>query len=253
MPTTSPYTARHSVPTWLERGRDNTVTLPVYRDGALVVPSAGTLSVYDAANVAIVDAQAVTVVDGVATYAIAAATLPSTLALSDRWREEWTLTLDGVARVFVRGAGLVRSRLYPVVTDLDLTETHTELRQWMADDSTSLQSYIDSAWASVQLRLIEQGRWPYLILSPYALREAHLCLSLARCFRDYASSAAGTGVGKYAELAAQYQEQYDQAFARLRLQYDADEDGQIDVDEESVSGDSVLYTNMPGAWTRTRY
>lgn len=249
MPATSPYSVRQSLPVWLERARDNTTTMPVHRDGALVVPSAGLYSLYDPDGVAVVDEQAASITDGVATYSIAAATLPASLALSDRWRERWTLTLDGVARVFVRDAGLVRSTLYPVVTDADLTETHTELRTWLADDSTSLQGYIDSAWRSVLLRLIEAGRWPYLVLSPWALRETHLCLSLARCFRDYASSAAG-GPGKYDALATHYDEQYDKAFARLRLTYDMDEDGQIDPDEEGVAGESVLFTNVPGAWRR---
>lgn len=250
MPQETTYSARHSTPDWIQRGVQQTIALPVYSNGALAAPSSGTVSVYDSGGIAIVDAQAVTVSAQVATYTIAAVTLPDTLALSDRWLEVWTLTMpDGRAYTFRRDAGLVRGRLYPVVSDVDLTRMHTELREWMAQDQTSLQNYVDAAWDDVVLRLIEDSRWPYLILSPWSLRSAHTWLALSYTFRDYASSAAGAG-DKYSALAQHYMEQAEKAFGRLRLTYDFDQDAVVDPDDVGVSGQSVLMTNAPPSWER---
>jgi hypothetical protein len=220
----------------------------VYRDGALVAPSSGTVSVYDADGTAVVDEQAVTVTASIAAYSVSAATLPVTLALSDRWRVQWTLAMpDGATHTFIRDAGLVRSRLYPVVADVDLTRLHTELREWLAQDQTSLQGYRDAAWDAIVLRLLEDGRWPHLILSPWALRGAHIALTLALAFRDYAASSGGSP-GKYDALAAHYAAEYDAAWGRIRLTYDLDKDGLIDDDEQGVSGEPVLMTTVPGNW-----
>jgi hypothetical protein len=45
------YSARLIGPEIIEAGMDNVVTCPVYRDGALVVPTVYTLTVWNSANV----------------------------------------------------------------------------------------------------------------------------------------------------------------------------------------------------------
>jgi hypothetical protein len=59
------YTARLIGPEIIEAGRDNVVSCPVYLNGAVVTPLAGTLTIYTSQNVA-VSAGSVTVVGGVA-------------------------------------------------------------------------------------------------------------------------------------------------------------------------------------------
>ena len=249
MPQEVQYSTRFATPDWIQREVAQTIELAVYRDGSLVAPSAGTVSVFDAAGDAIVDEETVTVTASIATWAITAVTLPDTLSLSDRWQERWTLTLAGQAYTFWRDAALVRRRLYPVLTDLDLTRKHSELRAWMAEDSSSLQNYIDDAWDDIVLRLMEDARWPFLIMSAWSLRGVHKNLALAGTFLDYSSSAAGTD-GKYSKLAAHYEEQYEAGWARLRFTYDLNNDDEISSAEQGVSGEPVLMTNVPGNWGR---
>lgn len=242
MPQITAYTARFSTPDFIERGKAQTLELPIYRDGALVAPSAGTYRVLDETGEA-VQSGSVTVTASIATFSLSAATVPDTLDLSTRWQIEWTLTLGGTALVFFRDAHLVRRRLWPVITDLDLTARHSELRSWLADDSTDLQDYLDATWADVQAWLMQQGRRPYLILTPWALRGWHLALTLAAIFRDYASSA---GPGKYSQLADHYDQRAQAERDALVLNYDADEDNVPDASDEGLAGESVLYATRPG-------
>jgi len=243
------YTTRYSTPDWIQRGVAQVIELPIYRDGSLVAPTSGTVSLIDHNGEAVVDEQAVTITANIVTYNIAAITIPDTMTVSDRWQEIWTLLVNGISYTFQREAALVIRRLYPVVTDLDLTRLHSEMRQWLSDDQTSLQGYIDAAWDDILLRLQEDGRWPYLVMSPSSLRGAHLALSLSNCFLDYSSSAAGPD-GKYAKLAEHYAEKFEKAWDRLKFSYDFSNNGGIDPSEKSVSGSPVLMTTVPGRWGR---
>ena len=250
MPQETTYTARFSSPDWIQRAITQTIECPVYRDGALVAPDGGgasTVSVYDADGAAIVDEQSATITNSIATYSIADTVIPATLALSDRWRVVWSLSMASIGFTFTRSAGLVRRRLYPVVTDADLTRLHTELRAWMAEDATSLQGYIDAAWDDISQRLIEDGRWPFLILSPSSLRAAHVALSLHMAFLDYASSAGGAA-GKYDALATHYAAKFEGAWDRLKMVYDFSDDGLIADDEQGVAAYPVIMTVNPGRW-----
>ena len=256
MPTDSPYTARFAAPDTIQRGVANTLSLPIYRDRTLQVPTAtaplgvGTLSLFDHDHLAVVDEQAVSVVGGIATYAIAAATLPDTLTLSDRWQERWTLTLGGVSVQFWRDAALGLRRLHPVVTDADMERLHFELRAWQAQDRTSLQDYLDAAWDDICARLWGIGRRPYLIMSPWSLRQIHLYDSLAKVFRDFGASSSRDG--KYATLAGDYAAMAEQGWATLKLSYDADEDNRISPDDRMRSGEPVIFTGFGGARPRWR-
>lgn len=246
MPQVTEYSARFAVPDFIERAKTQTLELPVYRNGALVAPSAGTFTLLDESGDT-VDTGAVVVASSIATHALDSAAVPATLALSARWRERWVLTLAGVVHTFYRDAHLVRERLWPVITDADLTRLHSELRSWLADDASNLQGYLDGTWDEIQLWLLAQGRRPYLILTPWALRQWHLNLALAAVFRDYASSA---GDGKYRALADTYDGKAVQARDALVLTYDDDEDGIVDAADEQLAGEAVLMATRPGRWVR---
>lgn len=225
------YSARFITPERVERGRDNLLKCPVYRDGALVAPASGTVSIWNASGTAIVSAAAVTVTGSVATYTLLDATT-SALPVEDGWRFEWSLTFTSPAEVHVfrQDGALVRRRLYPVVTDADLVRLHSDLAASSTDaivpTGWDAQDYIDEAWADIDGKLVAAGNYPNLIMSPSSLRAAHLYMTLAAIFRDLSTSASAEG--KYANLAEHYDARAADAWGRLSFRYDADDDGQND-------------------------
>lgn len=241
---------RFATPDNIERDVKQTLELPVYLEASLVAPTAGTLTIYSASaggnDSPILGPFACSVIGDKASYELPAASTTS-LPLADDWMESWVLTVEGDPLEFRREAALVRTRLRPVISDSDLERLHTELRAWKAQDRSSYQCYIDAAWDEIQTALMELGRRPYLILSSYALRTAHLKLSLANVFRDYASSAGSDG--KYAEMASTYEEQYRDSFKRIQFRYDEDEDGLSGGLKSNVS--PTIWTNVPANWTWT--
>lgn len=204
------YSARLIGPEIIEAGSDNVVTCPVYRDGALVAPTAYTLSVWNAANV-LVASPTVSVVSSVATATITSASL-SGQSKGDGWRMEWSLTLSSVVHTFRRDAALVYRRLYPVVTDADLMRLHTDLDRRRPSTETSYQDYLDETWATIEGRLLMSGKRPWLVMAPSALRDVHLFGTLARIFRDWA--AGGPGTAEW-ELAAEYERKYESSWSQL--------------------------------------
>ena len=242
------YTTEIRLPDFIVRDAANNLLLPIYRDGALVAPTAGTITVKDEQGTEIVSAAAVTIAGDIAQYSILAATLPVTLTLSERWTERWVLTMPDRAEpyIFVRDAHLVLRQLWPVIADIDLLGFHSELRQWMAEDQSSLQGYIDASWFIINSRLLENGLRPYLVLTPAALRTSHINLALAMAFRDYSS--ATTSAGKYKLLADHYQEEYEKSWSRLNFKYDYDEDEKIGSSNEIAGAQPVIMTTIPGSW-----
>lgn len=204
------YTARLVGPEMIEAGRDNVVTCPVYRDGALVTPSAGTLSIWTGAN-AVISAGVVTFPGGVATATIAASAL-SGQQPSDGWRFEWALTVASVVRTFCRDGSLVYRRLYPVVTDADLLRAHTDLTARRPSTESSYQDYLDEAWARIESRLVNTGKRPWLVMSPSALRDVHQYETLAMIFADFAT---GGSTSAEWELMQHYERKASDAWAIL--------------------------------------
>lgn len=180
------YTARLIGPEIIEAGRNNVVQCPVYSAGAIVTPSAGTITIYDQNNGAI-SASAVTVVGGVAQATVTAGALVNNQP-SDGWRFEWALTIASVVFTFRRDGSLVYRRLYPVVTDVDLMRSHTDLARRMPTTEASYQDYLDEAWARIESQLINTGKRPWLIMAPSALRDVHVYQTLVLIFRDFATA-----------------------------------------------------------------
>ena len=208
------YAARFLGPEILEHGRANTVTCSVYRDGVIVTPTAenSTLTVYNASNVEVAHAGAVAVASSVASCSFTAAELAAE-SYSDSWRFEWALVLpDGITHAFRTDGALVHRRLYPVVTDADLLRSHTDLSRRRPPTETSYQDYLDEAWAQVESRLVNMGRRPWLIMSPSALRESHLALTLALIFRDFAT---GGSTSAEWEMMLHYEERFTAAWDAL--------------------------------------
>lgn len=213
--TTSAVSARFLLPDLLERGRLNVLSCPLWQDGALVEPSSGTLTVWDGTGAKQLDAVVVTVTAKVATYSYTPA---ASIDWGESWRFEWTLTVGGVVDVYRNDGSLVRNVLHPVLADADLFRRHRGLDPNGSSPISTLvnyQDYRDEAWATIQLRLINEGNRPNLILGPSALRDSHLALTLALVFEDFATSLNET----YAERATDYRTRYQEAWSDLRFSY----------------------------------
>ena len=241
MPQETLYAHKHGLPDFLVRERDNLIECPVYAAGTLTAPASGTVTIYEGGTV-LVDAAAVTVTASTATYNVTAATLPSTLSLSDEWLIVWSLVLAGSTHIFQRPAALVRRELHPVVTPDDLTALHQDASSLLAAGQT-LADFLDQAWDMVQRRLLAVGRRPYLILSDFALFDCHRHLAAYLLFNDAASS---VGDGRWSEMSEHHLDRYEQEWARLSLTYDTDEDGLVEADEQGTAGATAVFFGGPG-------
>ena len=217
------YTARFQLPELLERGRANLIKCPIYRSGALVAPSSATVSVYDAAGTALVSAAAATITGSVAQYSVPSAVLASS-SYGEGWRVEWLATMpDGTVRTYDVEALLVRRALFPVVSEVDLYRVSSALDPAGAaciHSEASFANKLDEAWIQIQGRLLSQGRRPNLVLSPQALRDPHLYLSLALIYEDFSTRLNAA----YAATAAGYRAEYESTLARTRFLYDDEDD-----------------------------
>lgn len=209
--------ARLPLPDLIERGTATTLRCPVYLDGELAVPSSAHVQVLDRGG-QVVAGGAASVVDGVAEYTVPGPTLASH-ELAEGWQVVWTLTVDGEVHRVRNEAALVRYRLHPVISDADLYERVPALSPHAPrpiTDRTTYQTERDAAWVQIQRRLISQGRRPWLVLSPGALAEAHLTLTLALILEGLSVRTAEA----ISDRAAEYRRQYQDAWRQLSFVYD---------------------------------
>ena len=222
----TPYTARLPLPDLIVQGRDHTLTCPIYRSGELVAPVSGTVTVLDASGALVVDEQPVSVIDSVATYTVLAAAT-SGRARSMDWQVRWVLILPDGSTITPRNdAALVKTHLYPVVSDADLHARYPMLdpsTNARISDEETYQGFLDEAWVEINQRLIAKGNRPNLITTPHTLRAVHMHLALALIFDDMS-----TRQNEASERAAHHREMYREAWAGLQFSYDTDDDGRPD-------------------------
>ena len=235
------WTARVAYPSLLVLGRDTRVQLPVFYDGALVAPTSGTYTLLAIGGTSVVTA-AVSVVSSIATYTIPAATLANSLPLGEGYSEVWLLSFSGEAapREFRHTAALAKCPIFPVITDLDLIGEYDALADQQTGRMSSFQNPIDQAWKGIITRLIQEGRLPYMVRTPDALREAHLHLSLAKLFQSFGLNADGN---HWRELAKIEQERYEKSWAASSVQLDQDQDGLVDNPLARASSSGVISLN----------
>jgi hypothetical protein len=226
------YTTRLDSPHLIELGQTTVLVCPVYYQGALVTPSAGTITISDAGQAAVISAAAVTISGGIAQYTVSSGTTAS-LSPSSGWRVLWSLTLPGSIPWLQRTeAYLVRQRLYPTIADADVARRVPALatqNQGRPTASASYQGLIEEADAEVQRRLRAAGRRPWLVMSPADLRESWLTYTLALIYDSLAGQ--GSPTDPYAERAAHYRAAFEAAWAQAALTMDWDQDGYQDSTE----------------------
>lgn len=236
------YSARQAFPDYLVRGRAQTVSLPLYRDGALAAPTqaGSTFTLYDSSGGVVIATAAVTVASSIATYPILAASLPSTLSLGRGYREEWHLVCaDGVTRDYQRDASLVLHAAYPVVTDADLVRVYSDLARHLSSTTTTFQAYIDEAWSRILGRLEAQGVFPEHVVTSWSLREVHVELSLHLLCLDFARAQGG----RWLELKEHHKREFELAWSRLRFVKGEGADGQADGSSMHAANRGVTFVN----------
>tara|TARA_R110000824_G_scaffold123456_2_gene281338 strand:+ start:575 stop:1306 length:732 start_codon:yes stop_codon:yes gene_type:complete len=236
----SQYSARFELPHLLEQ-RLESITCPVYRDGAVVTVAAGSIKLYNRSGIEVAT-EAMTFPGGVATVGILASTLDAE-SYGLGWWAEWSLTIASVVHLFRNDAALVRARLYPSITTIDLFR---RLRSLDPSDSevitrmslTDYQAKLDEADIQIQLRLIEIDNRPGRIFSPSATRQTYLYLWIALVFEDLANFE-----NVYQSTADSWMSRYEQAWEKMTLVYDADDDGQPSSDKRRSASHSVWLTS----------
>lgn len=229
----APITVRVPYLVELGRGMAQTVTAPLYRDGALVTATAATATLLDAAGQTVASGGAV--VGGVATWTVTVAT---SAQLGAAHRIHWSITHAGGVIAATQSASVVRRPLYPVVTDADLYRRQPTLNPtldetWAPNGVVDWQDYIDEAWTEVHGRVVAQGQRPALIMSPDALRSVHLYLTLALIYEG--------PMRQRDEQMVDYRTLYEAAWSALAWVYDADDDGIPDEAGARQAGSPTLW------------
>lgn len=240
------YTVRTPYPDLLEMAREQVVSLPVYRNGALVAPTqaGSTVSIYKPDGTALVSAAAVVVTGSVATYTIPAASLPTTLTpLGEGWREEWALVMSGetTARNWRREAAFVRRSPYPTVTDADLTARYPDIVTQLGTAASSFQAMIDAAWGRILRQLLRNGHLVYLITS---LDGLHDWLENEVLTDAYWSAYRGTNGAsdKWLKLAERHEAKARAFSESSSFAVDANHDGRADSSSRTPAG-TVIHPN----------
>lgn len=245
------YTFRDYGPSVLEREREQVVTLPVYRDGAIVAPTASGSSykLYSPSGL-LVHTGTLTVAGSIATVTIPASALPSTLDLSDGYREEWVLVLpDGTTRPKTRAAAVARRQLNPVIADADLVAEYPDILRDLPAGETTFQGFVDEAWKRILARMRGVGTLPQLVYTDYELRDAHreLVLFLIAKWWEFK----GTSVESWRTMREYHWTAYEAAWTRAKVAVDVDGDGTPDGDGDIGLG-GVVHLNVAPVRTSVR-
>lgn len=230
---------RAALPRFVQQGRAETLTLPVYTAaGALVPPTDGTYTLLDADGETVATGT-IGIASQRATYDLSADFAEDyTLPLAT-WREVWALEgLEGQSpadQTLEQEVIVCRTAPVQHVTLDDLTALHP---QWTAQlqraRSTRTHEVIEVAWQELVSRLLGDGHLPNRVLNWWALVPAHKYWAAALVCRDFAADVSGDS--RWAVLGDSYwaraQEEYEQ---RLQLRQDEDEDGIDDTPGQTVA------------------
>lgn len=238
------YAPRIRIPSMIQRGKTQTVSLSIYRDNAKANPTSCTYQLLDEDGSDIISTTPGTISSDDCQFVINASIVPETLSLSDGLFEIWEVTIDGISYTFQRPAYLCRRPLYPVVSQIDLEACYSDLATLLPSSYTQgYQTWIDEAWVRIVERLRQQGNLPYLITDPQSLRNCHLELSLALIWRNM-HTAIGTASG-YLDLYQLHMSSYETNWKTLSFRYDMDEDGVADNPKERRSAQPIISTSNP--------
>jgi hypothetical protein len=239
-------TFRLRAPEVYERGVAHTTRLEARIGGSLVAPSSGTFTLYDPGG-SVVYTGSVTISSSVATITVPALSLPDTLSFGDSYREEWVLVESGRTVTGRREAYVARKALHCPVTQADLEAVHPRLATTMGNAASSLQGFIDEAWADTLVAMVSTGQWPEAIVEPTQLRVFVRELSLYYVFRSLLTGS-GVGADRYQALSDEHKGRADTAWAGVRYRQDFDQDGVADDEERKSPGGGIVSRSGAPNW-----
>jgi len=241
----TPYAPQIKIPELLERGKSQLSELPIYRNGALVAPTEVRYTLLAPNGDKIIDNALGTYPGNIPQYTHAT-NLLNGKQLGEGYLQEWAITIVGRVYTFRRMAAVVLRRLYPVVSDADLTATYSQLADLRPSSLGSYQTYIDEAWYTMVQRMRnEGGGLEYLVMSAEAFRPAHQNLALYYIFRDFHSSL-GQSNGRYLDLANEHYKQFQTDWKQINFVYDHNHTGASDNPDQRVNKQPVIYLCNPG-------
>ena len=250
----TPYSANIRSFELLQRDKAQSTTIKIFRDGAQVVPTSGkyTLQKPSGENI-VLDATCNIDGDGTCSITHTKTQLPNTLVLGEGYMQLWTLTISGTEYTFRRMVSLVLQKLFPVISDTDLTAVYSNLDASRPSSLSSYQKYIDDAWYTILRKIRGQGKgFEYLVTSPSAFYESHRHLALYLIFRDFHSALAQSN-GRFLDLANEHNQAFHMEFSAISFIYDEDHDNVPDDADVRTRGTPTVFTSRPGSYGRTRY
>jgi hypothetical protein len=210
------YAPRIRVPQMFQRGKTQTSELAIYRNGGIVTPTSATYQLLNEDGTDIISTTTANIVSSKCQYTINASSFPTSMSLSDGLYELWEVEIEGVDYTFQRPAFLCIRPLYPVVSDIDLESSYSDLANFL----------------------------PYLITDPQALRASHLELSLALIWRNMHSSL-GQSNGRYLDLYNLHIKSYEYSFKQCSFRYDLSEQGRAEEVDKRRAGFPMITTSNP--------
>lgn len=249
-----PYSAQIRHVELLERNKAQITDISVYRDNALVIPTEAKYTLIDPHGNKIINSAVASIADsGIVSYPHLATDLPNTIDLGEGYIQEWWIKIDGYGHVFRRMCAVVLRRLYPTVSDIDLTAIYSDLEDVRPSTLSSYQKYIDDAWYQILRKIRNKGMgFEYLVMSADSFYEAHRHLSLYLIFRDFHSSL-GQSNGRFLDLAQEHQRMFMTEFDSINFIYDQDHTNKpVDKDTRKAAK-PVIYLNGNGHRRFSRY
>lgn len=223
------------LPSFVLRAADQTIGLPVYfgDTNSPTAPTSGTYTLYRPAGTALISARATANVSSVPTVTIAAADVPITEDFGDYWVESWALVISSVTYVVERRAAMVRQILRCPVTNATLLRYHPDLSTYPAGASSWEPSVIKAAWTWTERCLLETGKRPEKVIGADALEPMTRYMALGLACRSVSTYVGDSE--RWQALADRYDREPEtdedrgglaqQAWAKIRPWYDADDDG----------------------------
>ena len=241
-----PYSARIRFVELIEREKTQLTQIKIYRDNAQIVPTGATYSLKKPDSSYIAKEQAAAVDgNGTVSYTLNSSVLPSTIELGEGYIEEFNCTISGTVYTFRRMAAVVLRKLYPVISDADLTQVYSDLESLRPSSITSYQLFIDDAFYQILRKIRQKGMgFEYLVISPESLYEAHRHLSLYLIFRDFHSSI-GQSEGRFLDLAQEHYKQYIQELDTINWIYDETHQNQATDPNKRSAAKPVIYLTAP--------
>lgn len=242
-----PNVARQALPRFLQKGKADTATQPVYSGGQLVAPSSGTYTLKDANGTTVLDGLAVTIgADKIASRAIASTWADSHSLPQPTWREVWSLVIDGTTETVEREVMVCRVAPVRHVTDQDLFRMHSNWSRSMPPGRTSYEEPIELAWEDLIARLLGDQVFPNRVLNWWTVARVHRLMAAAIVCRDFSTTEGREG--KWGQLAADYGKDADSLYDKTFLRRDEDEDGVGSSDGRQVAAEPELFlTYIPPA------